>query len=433
MVHVFIREKIRYGGMSIMEKNFRRKILVIGAFFLFLGASATLGVSARAWADNFDSYTNGQFLDGGSDDGGWKGWDNAPTAGAYVTNSQSYSSPNSVDINEATDLVHEYEGYTTGQWVYRCMVYVPTDFIGLASFMLLSDYTDGAGQNNKWALVIQFDSTNQVVESYNDLITTPLITGEWVELRTEIDLDSDWFEFYYDNSLLIEKAWTAGWNNAGDGFRVIDAVDLFANTATSVYYDDMSLVPAGEELICDAGGPYSSESGQAIQFTGFASGGTTPYTWAWNFGDGDTAIVQNPTHTYTSPGIYNVTLSVTDATPTTVSDQTTATITAPQPVLEIGTITGGFGVKAVIKNTGTGAATNVDWTIALDGKLVFLGKSSTGTIASIAAAGESSIKSKFILGFGKTNIVVSATCDEGATAELTKTAFVLGPLVIGVK
>ena len=110
---------------------------------------------------------------------------------------------------------------------------------------------------NKWALVIRFDATLQVIESESDLVTLPLITGEWVELRTEIDLDTDWFQFYYDNSLLIEKAWTAGWNNAGDGFLVIDAVDLFANTATSVYYDDMSLVPAGEELICDAGGPYS--------------------------------------------------------------------------------------------------------------------------------------------------------------------------------
>jgi len=416
-----------------MEKVFKRKIMVIGAFFLFLGASATLGVSARAWADNFDSYTNGQFLDGGTDDGGWKGWDNTPASGAYVTNVQSYSSPNSVDINGATDLVHEYEGYTTGQWIYRCMVYIPTDYTGLASFILLSDYTDGAGQNNKWALVIQFDATNQVVESYNDLVTTPLITGEWIELRTEIDLDTDWFEFYYDNNLLIEKAWTAGWDNTGDGYLIIDAVDLFANSATSVYYDDISLVPAGAELICDAGGPYSSETGQSIQFTGFASGGTTPYIWAWDFGDGATAAVQNPTHAYTTAGTYTATLTVTDATSTVVTDTAPVTVTAPQPVLAIGTIAGGFGIKASVKNTGEGTATNVDWTIALDGKLVFVGKSSTGTFPTITPAGNEAIKAGFILGFGKTNIVVSATCDEGVSAEATATGFVLGPFVLGVK
>jgi len=416
-----------------MENILKRKIMVIGAFFLFLGASATLGASARAWTENFDSYTNGQFLDGGSDDGGWKGWDNTPASGAYVTNVQSFSSPNSVDVNAATDLVHEYEGYSTGNWVYRCMQYIPTDYTGNSYFILLSDYTDGAGQNNKWALVIRFDMANQIVESESDLVTLPLITGEWVELRTEIDLNTDWFQFYYDNTLLIEKAWTAGWNNAGDGFLVIDAVDLFANTATPVYYDDMSLLPAGEELICDAGGPYSSETGEAIQFTGFASGGTTPYTWAWAFGDGGTATVQNPTHTYTTAGTYTATLTVTDAAAATVTDTATVTVTAPQPVIEIGWITGGFGIKAAVNNTGAGPATNVHWTITLDGKLIFLGKETNGQMQTLGAGENEAIKAGFILGFGKTNIVVSATCDEGLTAEATASGFVLGPFILRVK
>ncbi len=33
-------------------------------------------------------------------------------------------------------------------------------------------------------------------------------------------------------------------------------------------------------------------------------------SWAWNFGDGNTSTQQNPTHTYTSPGTYNVTLTI---------------------------------------------------------------------------------------------------------------------------
>ncbi|HIG99903.1 MAG TPA: hypothetical protein HA258_04910, partial [Thermoplasmata archaeon] len=43
------------------------------------------------------------------------------------------------------------------------------------------------------------------------------------------------------------------------------------------------------------------------------------------------------------------------------------------------------------------------------------------------------IKAGFILGFGKTNIVVSATCDEGLTAEATASGFVLGPFILRVK
>jgi PKD repeat protein len=192
---------------------------------------------------------------------------------------------------------------------------------------------------------------------------------------------------------------------------------------------------APESLTCDAGGPYTGEINVPVQFTGIASGGTEPYTWAWAFGDGATASVQNPTHTYTTKGNYTVTLTVTDAAAGTATDTATATITQPVllPVLEIGAITGGFGVKASVKNTGAGAATNVDWTIALDGKLVFVGKSSTGTFTTIAPAGSEAIKAGFILGFGKTNIVVSATCDEGVSAEATASGLVFGPFVLGVK
>ncbi len=58
-----------------MEKNYKRKMLVIGVLFLFLGASATLSVSATMgpWTENFDSYVAGSALEG---QGGWHAWDN---------------------------------------------------------------------------------------------------------------------------------------------------------------------------------------------------------------------------------------------------------------------------------------------------------------------------------------------------------------------
>src|SRR5690606_37973859 len=36
-------------------------------------------------------------------------------------------------------------------------------------------------------------------------------------------------------------------------------------------------------------------------------------TWLWNFGDQATSTEQNPTHTYQSKGIYQVSLTVTNA------------------------------------------------------------------------------------------------------------------------
>lgn len=37
-----------------------------------------------------------------------------------------------------------------------------------------------------------------------------------------------------------------------------------------------------------------------------------PTSWTWDFGDGGNSFDQNPVHTYTQPGLYNVSLTVTD-------------------------------------------------------------------------------------------------------------------------
>jgi PKD repeat protein len=56
------------------------------------------------------------------------------------------------------------------------------------------------------------------------------------------------------------------------------------------------------------GAPQSGYAPLTVSFTDTSTG--SPTTWLWNFGDGDTDIDQNPTHTYTSPGLYTVRLWV---------------------------------------------------------------------------------------------------------------------------
>ena len=43
-------------------------------------------------------------------------------------------------------------------------------------------------------------------------------------------------------------------------------------------------------------------------FKDMSTGG--PTSWCWQFGDGDTAVIQNPTHVYQQPGLYTVILTV---------------------------------------------------------------------------------------------------------------------------
>ncbi len=47
-----------------------------------------------------------------------------------------------------------------------------------------------------------------------------------------------------------------------------------------------------------------------VQFTDLSLG--APSTWRWRFGDGTASLQQNPVHTYTTPGTYSVTLTVTN-------------------------------------------------------------------------------------------------------------------------
>ena len=68
----------------------------------------------------------------------------------------------------------------------------------------------------------------------------------------------------------------------------------------------------GGSITVDAGGPYSGVIGEEITFDGDIPDGTPPYSWNWDFGDGETSTQENPTHSYTAEGTYTVTLSATD-------------------------------------------------------------------------------------------------------------------------
>ncbi len=90
-------------------------------------------------------------------------------------------------------------------------------------------------------------------------------------------------------------------------------------------------------------------------------------------------------------------------------------------------IKGGLGVSATISNTGSMNLSDLDWTMNLDGKLIFMGKTKSGTIDSLGV-GESVTINDFVLGFGKTGITMQVEA-----AEATATGTVLVFFVIGVQ
>jgi hypothetical protein len=239
--------------------------------------------------------------------------------------------------------------------------------------------------------------------------------------------------------IIASSNWDYDWETSQYKFRgslYIWDIDAAYNPSSmpwwTFHHDNQRTGLYPQSLTADANGPYQALTDEPIQFIGNVIGGTPPYSWNWDFGDGATSTEQAPVHSYSEVGTYTVTLIVTDADLNTDSDVTTATITVPQPELAIGNITGGLlKVKAPIQNIGQVAATTIEWNITLIGGFILTGRQTTGTIETLAPGDYQNITSKAIIGFGKTLIQISTTV-QGNTVNTEQNATVL-LFFIGIK
>ncbi|MEL6191098.1 MAG: PKD domain-containing protein [Bacteroidota bacterium] len=112
----------------------------------------------------------------------------------------------------------------------------------------------------------------------------------------------------YDVSLLITDA-----NGCVDSVRKDDYINL--RRPTPDFTVNLTTICPGVE----------------VQFTDTSIPDTTLTGWLWDFGDGNTSTAQNPTHTYTIPGDYDVTLTVTNLLSCSASTTQTNVITVVTP------------------------------------------------------------------------------------------------------
>jgi chitodextrinase len=103
-------------------------------------------------------------------------------------------------------------------------------------------------------------------------------------------------------------------------------VTLTVTDANGSVANDSTRSRIEQDFEADAGGDYDAQVGELIQFEGKAEHGIEPYTWYWDFGDGETSTEEDPEHAYTAVGEYNVTLTVTDDVGNTATDDTMAYI-----------------------------------------------------------------------------------------------------------
>src|SRR5207247_4129945 len=95
-------------------------------------------------------------------------------------------------------------------------------------------------------------------------------------------------------------------------------------TTSSVHYSPQQTSASSQLATAFTETPAGNPS--TIAFTAWVSGGESPYPYSWNFGDGTSSSLVNPTHTYNGPGNYAVVLTVTDFSGTSRSSNQTVRI-----------------------------------------------------------------------------------------------------------
>lgn len=79
-------------------------------------------------------------------------------------------------------------------------------------------------------------------------------------------------------------------------------------------------------VVARTNGVYSGTVNEPIQFSATAAGGTEPYNFTWTFYDGTVLSGQNVTYSFPKPGVYEVSLTVSDKYGCTDTDSTVAII-----------------------------------------------------------------------------------------------------------
>lgn len=227
---------------------------------------------------------------------------------------------------------------------------------------------------------------------------------------------------------LVSYSWSFGDGVAGSGVSVshsyaapgtfnvtLTVQDNSGSTASDSALVVVSAPPPNMAPVANAGPDQTSLS---LNPVGFSSAGSSDpdgsiVSFAWNFGDGATASGATASHSFAAPGIYTVTLTVTDNGGLTGRDTTVVTVTNRAPVANAGPDkTAASGT--VLSLTGSGS--DADGTVV--GFLWTFGDGTTSNGASV---------SHTYAAAGTYVATLTVTDNSGTTASDTATIVVTAP------
>lgn len=156
-----------------------------------------------------------------------------------------------------------------------------------------------------------------------------------------------------------------------------------------------------------------------------------PDSWQWYFGDGNTSTLQHPTHTYTTPGTYNVKLITYCPKDSAVKTITINPLPPPITVTTSGNITICLGASATISANASGGAGNYTYSwspgsLSTQSITVSPAVTTTYSVLVTDASGCSSAIQTLTVTIATSPVVINASAGTsmciGSTATLSATA-----------
>ena len=207
-------------------------------------------------------------------------------------------------IDRIKQLAVTYEG-----WVVSSSMWKNGEALaGSISIRVLAANFDGALKAlREMAVEVKYENTSSrdVTEEYVDL-SASLENLEATEQQLQVIMDkADTVEDILDVQRELTRV-------RGDIEQTKARMQYLEQTSsTSIIY--VQLEESGLDINFTADKRKGIREGERIQFTlQGISGGIAPYSYLWEFGDGETSTDENPTHAYDDSGYYTVSLTVTD-------------------------------------------------------------------------------------------------------------------------
>jgi len=195
---------------------------------------------------------------------------------------------------------------------YTTSFEIPSNSYGTFAITALGDGTDGELYGSIVTLQVDNSATLEEIEVSPEALYLDIGQETEIQVRGK----------YSDGSLrdLSKAGDGTTYESSDEQVLLVDAngtcTGLSAGTAsvTVRYFDEELMTVSVEvsEIYMDAAFSADCLSGIVpftVHFTDLSAGYFTE--WQWDFGDGNTIMEQNPTHTYTSPGWFTVCVTIT--------------------------------------------------------------------------------------------------------------------------